>query len=79
MLLKDWLFENDWSKAKLARKLNVPRSRITEYFKGINRFTTRKCEEIEKLTEGKVTRSEAMWPELYDSSYVFKTNKEKEF
>lgn len=72
MLLKSWIFKEDMSKAEFARKLGLDRSTLTQYFNGYRRFSSNVCEKIEEITNGEVTRTEAMWPELYDPSWKYK-------
>jgi len=65
MLLKDYLYENGITQTEFARKLVIDRSQFCIYVNGYRRFSPNHAIKIHKLTKGKVTRDEALFPEFY--------------
>lgn len=66
MILKYWLKAKQIRPTDFAKQVGVS---ITIIYKGIHgkqRLSAATCEKIEKATDKKVSRTEAMWPELFE-------------
>ena len=65
MLLKDYLESKDIPPYKFAKIIGMAHSSIYLILQGKRRVSVRYAVEIEKATDGIVSRAEAVWPENY--------------
>lgn len=71
MTLNEYLQKEFKSASELARDLRVPPSMVYQYRKGIRSVPIKRCLEIERVTDGLVSRKDLrpndwyeIWPEL---------------
>jgi DNA-binding transcriptional regulator YdaS (Cro superfamily) len=65
MNLRDYLTKNKISMSKFAKDLDVSVSTISLLINGKRRPSAELALAIDKITNGKVSRDEVMYPELY--------------
>lgn len=71
MLLKEWLKKNNMNIPQFAKKMEVNASGIYKYIYGAKRLSPEMAVRIEEFTNNEVTRVEALWPELYDNTWIY--------
>lgn len=67
MNLSDYMAENNLTAAELGRRLQVSRSLMLRYAKGERAIPPKRAIEIERVTNGAVTRAE-LRPDIFDLS-----------
>lgn len=60
-----WLKKNKVTLSELATKVGVHRTSMYRYYQGINSMPQWVAEKIEEVTNGEVSRGEAMWPNCF--------------
>jgi len=66
MILYKYLKTNKMSAKRFAELMGVHHETIYRSMKGSQRLSPDNAVKVEKVTNGKVTRLEAMWPEDFD-------------
>lgn len=74
MLLKEWLKKKNINVPLFAKKMGINPSGIYKYMLGAKRISPELAVRIEEFTKGEVSRVEALWPEMYDETWIY--NKE---
>lgn len=65
MKLKEYLLQNDITQVKFAKMINRSRATVNDYVNGWRNISLRTAVQIEKMTNGQVTRKE-MRPDLFE-------------
>ena len=63
MILKDWLKRESLPPYQFARMAGLAPATIYKSIAGTQRLSARLAVQIEEMTDGQVSRTEAVWPE----------------
>lgn len=66
MLLSKYLKENKVKKGEFCKAIGIHWGSLHRYLRGDRQFPPKIAVEIERVTGGKVTRLEALWPDEFD-------------
>ena len=76
MNLATWRQKKNLTMRQLAPIVGMSYSTIRQYLSGVKGVSRRQAVVIEHATQGQVTRTEAMWPELTDPKWYSRHRKE---
>jgi DNA-binding transcriptional regulator YdaS (Cro superfamily) len=65
MTLKEYLQQENLKPYQFARKYGIAPSTIYKVLKGNQTLSVKLALHIERCTEGRVSRAEALWPDFY--------------
>ncbi len=68
MLLRDWLKKNNVKAYKFAAEIGIAAATLYRSMGGKQRLSARYGVRIEEVTNGEVSRLEAIWPEEYSKT-----------
>ena len=65
MILEDWIKKEGVTVTTIAKRLSMWPSNLYTVLSGKQRMPVKHARNIEEMTNGEVSRDEAIWPELY--------------
>ena len=65
MILKDWIKKENIKAYKFAKKIGMAKATIYKTLAGQQRMSSKFAVIVEKATNGEVSRTEAVWPEIF--------------